>query len=99
MLSNLYNGKEAFCTAPTLAYPSPDLPFVVEVDASTTGVGAVLAQRQGKLPILHPCAFYSKKLSLAEHNYNIGNHELLCFSLLCVFLVTYSDRDMNYVSS
>lgn len=53
----------------------------MEVDASTTGVGAVLAQRQEKSPILHPCAFYSKKLSPAERNYNIGNHELLAIKL------------------
>lgn len=88
--ANLYNCfnafqplqvKDAFCTTPTLAYPNPDLPFVAEVDTSTTGVGAVLTQQQGKPPILHPCVFYSKKLSLAERNYNFGNHELLAIKL------------------
>ncbi|XP_067220501.1 uncharacterized protein [Chanodichthys erythropterus] len=39
--------KKAFTTAPLLVHPNPDLPFVVEVDASTTGVGAVLSQQQG----------------------------------------------------
>ncbi|XDV19920.1 hypothetical protein PO909_025315 [Leuciscus waleckii] len=58
-----------------------DLPFVVEVDASSTGVGAVLSQRQGDPPRLYPCAFYSKKLSPAEQNYGIGNRELLKLAL------------------
>ncbi|KAK3549488.1 hypothetical protein QTP86_002328 [Hemibagrus guttatus] len=39
--------KTAFTTAPLLAHPDPKLPFIVEVDASTTGVGAVLSQQQG----------------------------------------------------
>ncbi|KAK3561539.1 hypothetical protein QTP86_007783 [Hemibagrus guttatus] len=39
--------KTAFTTAPLLVHPDPELPFIVEVDASTTGVGAVLSQQQG----------------------------------------------------
>ncbi|KAK3556180.1 hypothetical protein QTP70_005583 [Hemibagrus guttatus] len=73
--------KTAFTTAPLLVHPNPELPFIVEVDASTTGVGAVLSQQQGKPPVLHPCAFFSKKLSPAEANYDIGNRELLAIKL------------------
>ncbi|KAK3506130.1 hypothetical protein QTP70_002327, partial [Hemibagrus guttatus] len=58
--------KTAFTTAPLLAHPDPDLPFVVAVDASTTGVGAVLSQQQGNPRKLHPCAFFSRKLNPAE---------------------------------
>ncbi|KAL0149023.1 hypothetical protein M9458_055638 [Cirrhinus mrigala] len=36
--------KEIFSTAPLLHHPDPELPFMVEVDAFTTGVGAVLSQ-------------------------------------------------------
>ncbi|KAL0185695.1 hypothetical protein M9458_017365, partial [Cirrhinus mrigala] len=75
--------KQAFITAPILAHPDPQLPFVVEMDASTTGVGAVLSQQQqqGKSPELHPCAYFSKKLSPAERTYDIGNRELLAIKL------------------
>ncbi len=73
--------KQAFTSAPLLVYPDPELPFVVEVDASTTGVGAVLSQQQGNPARLHPCAFYSRKLSPAEINYDIGNREMLAIKL------------------
>ncbi|KAL0152330.1 hypothetical protein M9458_052053 [Cirrhinus mrigala] len=73
--------KKAFTQAPLLTHPDPDLPFVVEVDASTTGVGAVLSQHHGTPPRLHPCAYFSRKLSPAEMNYDIGNRELLAIKL------------------
>jgi len=38
-------------------------------------------QGQGDPLKLHPCAFYSKKLSPAEQNYHIGNQELLAIKL------------------
>ncbi len=69
--------KQAFTSAPILHHPDPELPFVVEVDASSTGLGAVLSQRQGSPPKLYPCAYYSKKLSSAERNYDVGDRELL----------------------
>ncbi len=74
--------QEAFCTAPILSHPEPQLPFIVEVDASTTGMGAVLSQYHGEPPRLHPCAYFSKKLSPAERNYEIGNRELLAIKLV-----------------
>ncbi|KAL0148188.1 hypothetical protein M9458_056509 [Cirrhinus mrigala] len=73
--------KSAFTQAPLLTHPDPDLPFVLEVDASTTGVGAVLSQHHGNPPLLHPCAYFSRKLSPAERNYDIGNRELLAIKL------------------
>lgn len=70
--------KLAFISAPILVHPSPELSFVMEVDASTTGVGAVLSQ-QGIPEKLNPCAFFSRKLSQAERNYDI--RELLAVKL------------------
>uniref|UniRef100_A0A673Z7X0 Gypsy retrotransposon integrase-like protein 1 n=1 Tax=Salmo trutta TaxID=8032 RepID=A0A673Z7X0_SALTR len=69
--------KVLFTNAPVLAHPDPSLPFIVEVDASEAGVGAVLSQRSGVPPKLRPCAFFSKKLSPAERNYDVGDRELL----------------------
>ncbi|KAK3548052.1 hypothetical protein QTP70_004285 [Hemibagrus guttatus] len=69
--------KESFTSAPILRHPNPDLPFVVEVDASSCGLRAVLSQRHGKPGKLHPCAYYSRKLTAAECNYDMGNRELL----------------------
>lgn len=73
--------KTMFTNAPVLIHPDPDLQFVVEVDASDSGVGAVLSQR---LPVdqkLHPCAFFSRRLTPAERNYDVGNRELLAVVL------------------
>ncbi|KAK3574507.1 hypothetical protein QTP86_008556 [Hemibagrus guttatus] len=69
--------KNCFTTAPILRHPDPDLPFVEEVDASSSGLGAVLSQRHGEPGKLHPCAFYSRKLTVMEVNYDVGNRELL----------------------
>ncbi|KAK3534434.1 hypothetical protein QTP86_015214 [Hemibagrus guttatus] len=46
--------KNCFTTAPILRHPDPDLPFVVEVDASSSGLGAVLSQRHGEPVTYHP---------------------------------------------
>ncbi|KAL0173534.1 hypothetical protein M9458_029502, partial [Cirrhinus mrigala] len=73
--------KKIFSTAPLLRHPDPQRPFTVEVDASTTGVGAVLSQAVGESSLLHPCAYYSRKLSPAEQNYDVGNRELLAIKL------------------
>ncbi|KAK3506450.1 hypothetical protein QTP70_000624 [Hemibagrus guttatus] len=62
--------KAGFCNDPTR-------PFVVEVDASALGVGAVLSQWRSETPVLHPCAYFFKKLYPAEQNYDFGNREQL----------------------
>ncbi|KAI2647139.1 Transposon Tf2-6 polyprotein [Labeo rohita] len=69
--------KASFTSAPILKHPDPELPFIVEVDASDCGIGAVLSQCHGQPGKLHPCAFYSRKLTSAERNYDVGNKELL----------------------
>uniref|UniRef100_A0A8C7WV78 Gypsy retrotransposon integrase-like protein 1 n=1 Tax=Oryzias sinensis TaxID=183150 RepID=A0A8C7WV78_9TELE len=55
--------------------------FIVEVDASDSGVGAVLSQREDSSGKLKPCAFFSRKLNPTEQNYDVGNRELLAIKL------------------
>uniref|UniRef100_A0AAQ4QM75 Gypsy retrotransposon integrase-like protein 1 n=5 Tax=Gasterosteus aculeatus aculeatus TaxID=481459 RepID=A0AAQ4QM75_GASAC len=100
-----------FTSAPVLRHPDPALPFVVEVDASETGAGGVLSQRQGKPAKLHPCAFFSHKLTSAERNYDVGNRELLAVKLAFEewrhwlegakhpFLVLTDHRNLEYIQS
>ncbi|TWW74436.1 Retrovirus-related Pol polyprotein from transposon opus [Takifugu flavidus] len=70
-----------FATVPILQLPDPSCQFVVEVDASNTGVGVVLSQRAQEDQKLHPCAFFSRRLTPAERNYDVGNRELLVVKL------------------
>ncbi len=53
--------KERFSTAPILHHLNPEHEFVIQIDASSTGVGAVLSQRHGSPPKLFPCAYFSRK--------------------------------------
>ncbi|KAL0185666.1 hypothetical protein M9458_017336, partial [Cirrhinus mrigala] len=64
--------RRRFSTAPILHHPDPDRPFIVEVDASSTG---------GEPAKMFPCAYYSHKLSPTERNYDVGNRELLAIKL------------------
>ncbi|XP_056094883.1 uncharacterized protein LOC130073475 [Rhinichthys klamathensis goyatoka] len=73
--------KGRFVSAPILIAPDSSRQFVVEVDASEVGVGAVLSQRSPTDDKMHPCAFFSHRLSPAECNYDIGNRELLAVKL------------------
>lgn len=61
--------KKLFVTAPIL------------IQTSDSGVGAVLSQREESSGKLKPCAFFSRKLSPAEQNYDIGIRELLAMKL------------------
>lgn len=55
--------------------------FSVKVDASDTGVGVFYSQRSVADQKLHPCAFFSRRLSPAESRCNIGDCELLAVKL------------------
>ncbi|KAL2080706.1 hypothetical protein ACEWY4_024499 [Coilia grayii] len=65
--------KARFTSAPILRQPDPNEQFIVEVDASDVGVGAVLSQRSADDRKVHPCAFFFHRLSTAERNYDVGD--------------------------
>lgn len=61
--------------APVLAYADPAKPYVLHVDASLSGLGAVLNQEHPEG--LRPVAYASRKLSVAESHYPIHQLEFL----------------------
>ncbi|XP_036068023.1 uncharacterized protein LOC118598811 [Oryzias melastigma] len=69
--------KSRFSQAPILHHPDPTSQFIVEVDASSTGIGAALSQCQRQPAKTYPCAYYSRKLTNAELNNDVGDRELL----------------------
>ncbi len=60
--------KMAFTSAPILIHLDPAKPFIVETDALDFALGAILSQF-GIDGLLHPVAFYPRKLTSAEINY------------------------------
>ncbi|KAJ8381238.1 hypothetical protein SKAU_G00020160 [Synaphobranchus kaupii] len=67
--------RAALTEAPVLAYPDAQRPFIVDTDASNTGVGAVLSQEDedGERVV----AYYSRALRKAKRNYCVTRRELL----------------------
>ncbi|CAN0017348.1 unnamed protein product, partial [Heterosigma akashiwo] len=67
--------KDSLTTAPVLMYPRWDKPFIVETDASKTGLGAILLQQtqRGTRPI----AYASRLCSPTEANYSATELECL----------------------
>ena len=69
--------KSKFSSAPVLAYPNREIPFMVETDSSNFAIGAILSQTSTKDNKIHPVAFFSRALNHAERNYPIYDKELL----------------------
>ncbi|MCU7806226.1 MAG: RNA-directed DNA polymerase, partial [Candidatus Thiodiazotropha sp. (ex Lucinoma borealis)] len=67
--------KEKLISAPVLAYPDTSKPFLLDCDASSFAVGAVLSQIHDDQE--HPVAYYSRTLSRTERNYCVTRRELL----------------------
>ncbi|RAL59855.1 hypothetical protein DID88_000484 [Monilinia fructigena] len=68
--------KDAFITAPVLAYFDHNKRTVLETDASDWASGGVLSQYDSD-GLLRPVAYFSAKHSAAECNYEIYDKELL----------------------
>ena len=67
--------KRALTTTPIIQPPDWTLPFELMCDASNHALGAVLAQRVGKVP--HVICYASRTLDAAQSNYTTTEKELL----------------------
>lgn len=67
--------KQALVSAPVMAYPDFSLPFILQCDASSVGIGSVLTQTINGNE--HPVAYYSRILTKTERNYSTTERELL----------------------
>lgn len=63
--------KDALISAPVLALPDFSKQFIVEADASKTGIGAVLMQEN------HPICYISRALGPRQQNLSVYEKELL----------------------
>ena len=67
--------KQKLTTAPVLACPDWSKPLVLQTDASTEGLGAILSQPDGEGE--HIIAYASRSVSKAERNYSATELECL----------------------
>src|SRR5258705_3103502 len=68
--------KRGFTTAPVLRHFDPEWAIIVETDASDYVSAGILSQYNDE-GILYPFAYFSKKHSLVECNYEIYDKELI----------------------
>uniref|UniRef100_A0A3Q2VPW7 Integrase catalytic domain-containing protein n=1 Tax=Haplochromis burtoni TaxID=8153 RepID=A0A3Q2VPW7_HAPBU len=68
--------RRPFCSTPTPPNNSSS-----RWTRPTSGVGAVLSQRSGPQGKLQPCAYFSRRLTPTERNYDVGDKELLAIKL------------------
>ena len=68
--------KAACLQAPILAFPDFDKPFLLEMDASGKGLGAVLSQKQSD-GRYHPIAYASGIMNETEQRYHSNKQEFL----------------------
>ena len=67
--------KQILISSPILSFPSGEGQFILDVDASDHGIGAVLSQvQEGKEKVI---AYYSRVLTKPERNYCVTRRELL----------------------
>ena len=68
--------KSLLVSAPVLATPDFDKPFMLAVDASDVGVGAVLLQEDSK-GVDHLIGYFSHKFNASQRNYSTSEKEAL----------------------
>ena len=68
--------KAAYLQAPILSFPDFNKPFLLEMDASRRGLGAVLSQKQADGQY-HPITYASRVMNETEQRYHSNKQEFL----------------------
>ena len=80
--------KEKLCSAPILALPKPGLKYILDTDASDTGIGGVISQvQEGRERVI---AYASKKLDPQQQRYSVTRRELLA-------VITFMNQFRHYL--
>ncbi len=77
--------KEALCKAPVLAYPNPDVPYIMDTDASNLAIGAV---KDGEEKVI---MYGSKAFSWSQRQWCSKRRELFA-------IIRYKKRTFHYNS-
>ncbi len=97
------NAKSLLANAPVLMAPNFERPFLLAVDASAYGAGAVLLQEDNK-GIEHPVSFFFFKFNFHQHAYSMVEKEALALvlalqhfevylSTVCGPIIVYTDHN------
>lgn len=74
--------QDTFTTSPILRNPDPSRPFLVKVDASELGIGAVLFTAFQQETHVTSCGIFFQETHPSRQNYDTGNQELLAVKLM-----------------
>ena len=83
--------KSLLMSEPVLQMPNLKLPFVLQVDASDSGVGGVLMQKSDD-DILHPVTYFSAKLKSHQKTYSTIEKEALALLMALDKFAVYLDH-------
>ena len=89
--------KHHLITAPILQHPKYDKPFYLHTDASSFGLGAVLAQKDEENKREFAIAYASRSLNTAEKNYSATDLECLAVIWAVEYFRHYFGTDHFYV--
>ena len=89
--------KQCLITAPVLTYPNYRKPFILDTDASDTGIGAVLSQidDNSREQVI---AYASRTLSKPERRYCVTRKELLSVVTFYLSFLPISARNKVYLA-
>ena len=90
--------RQGLVTAPVLAFPDFTRPFILDTDASDTGIGAVLSQSMED-GCEHVISYASRVLTKPERHYCVTRRELLAVLLSSISDHTYWEENYCFIQT